>query len=90
MGKPIAMFIAGPLADRVFEPAMQPNGALAGVLGGIFGTGDGAGMAVMTTFTGILLVTSVLSIYAIPKVRHVESIVPDHQDSADLVELGKL
>lgn len=83
VSSPIAMFIAGPLADCVFEPAMQPNGALAGALGGIFGTGAGAGMAVMTTFTGILLVVSVLGIFAIPAVRNVENLVEDHQESAE-------
>ncbi len=31
---PLAMLLAGPLADYVFEPAMQPNGALAGASAG--------------------------------------------------------
>ena len=30
---PLARLIAGPLADNVFEPAMQPNGALANLFG---------------------------------------------------------
>jgi hypothetical protein len=33
---PIGLAIAAPLADEVFEPAMQPNGMLANVFGGIF------------------------------------------------------
>lgn len=80
---PLAMFIAGPLADRVFEPAMQPNGALALRLGGLFGTGAGAGMAVMTTLAGALLLVVVVGLYAVPAVRHVDALVPDHEDSAE-------
>ena len=45
--------IAGPLADYVFEPAMQPEGALAGIFGSIFGTGDGSGMALLYVITAI-------------------------------------
>ncbi|MEM9904330.1 MAG: hypothetical protein AAF921_04820 [Cyanobacteria bacterium P01_D01_bin.44] len=50
--------IAGPLADTVFEPAMQSKGGLANSLGSLFGTGTGAGIAVqMTLFAsgGVLL-----------------------------------
>lgn len=54
----VASLIAGPLADLVFEPAMKPGGNLAKLLGGVFGTQPGAGMAVMyvTTSTCGLLV----------------------------------
>lgn len=54
----VASLIAGPLADDVFEPAMRSGGSLAKLLGGIFGTHPGAGMAVMyvTTSTCLLLV----------------------------------
>jgi len=54
----VASLIAGPLADDVFEPAMKPGGSLAKLLGGVFGTDSGAGMAVMyvTTSTCLLLI----------------------------------
>jgi len=54
----IGLLIAGPLADRVFEPAMQPGGFLAGIFGGILGTGAGAGMALLYAISslGLLLV----------------------------------
>jgi MFS transporter, DHA3 family, macrolide efflux protein len=51
----IASLIAGPLADRVFEPAMMPGGSLAGIFGGIFGTGAGAGMALLYAMTSFCL-----------------------------------
>ena len=40
---PIAMLIAGPLADQVMEPAMMVGGSLVGTLGGWFGSGPGCG-----------------------------------------------
>ena len=52
------LLIAGPLADRVFEPAMQPSGFLAAIFGPIIGTGAGAGMALLYAISslGLLLV----------------------------------
>ncbi|MEG3987284.1 MFS transporter [Microcoleus sp. S28C3] len=54
----IGLLIAGPLADRVFEPAMQPGGFLAAIFGPIIGTGAGAGMALLYAICalGLLLV----------------------------------
>jgi MFS transporter, DHA3 family, macrolide efflux protein len=43
----IAYLIAGPLADKVFEPAMKPDGQLAWLFGSIFGIDKGAGMALL-------------------------------------------
>jgi len=52
--QPLAMFIAGPLADRLAEPAMMPGGALALPLGWLVGTGPGAGMALIFVAAGII------------------------------------
>jgi predicted MFS family arabinose efflux permease len=54
----LGLLIAGPLADRVFEPAMQPSGFLAAIFGPILGTGAGAGMALLYAISslGLLLV----------------------------------
>ncbi|MEH2171969.1 MFS transporter [Nostoc sp.] len=43
----IAYLIAGPLADKVFEPAMKSDGQLAWLFGNIFGINKGAGMALL-------------------------------------------
>lgn len=74
----IAAFIAGPLADFVFEPAMMPGGYLAKILGGIFGTGSGAGMALLYVITSIALILVGISGYAIELLRTVETNVADH------------
>ena len=66
---PIGLAIAAPLADEVFEPAMQPNGMLANVFGGIFGTGEGAGMALQYTLFSLCGVAIRLGSYAFPVLR---------------------
>ena len=75
---PIAMLAAGPLADRVFEPAMRSQTALSRVFGPIVGTGPGAGMALMFVFAGILVTFVGLSGYLFPAVRNAETLLPDH------------
>jgi len=79
---PAAIILAGPLADRVFEPAMAPGGSLAGILGDVFGTGPGAGMAVMFVLAGILGAMVGLVAYSVRVIRDAEGIVPDHDSAA--------
>jgi hypothetical protein len=75
---PVAMLLAGPLADRVFEPAMLPGGALAGPLGWLVGNAPGSGMSLILLATGLLGGAVGLVGYLIPKVRDVEILLPDH------------
>jgi MFS family permease len=51
---PLALLIAGPLADGWFIPWMQPGGWLANVFGKWIGVGDGRGIALMFLLIGIL------------------------------------
>lgn len=78
MTMPVGYLLAGPMADRVFEPAMMPGGALSPVFGSILGTGPGAGMGLMFMMTAILGMTISLSGYLIPAIRSVESDLPDY------------
>ncbi len=75
---PVALLLTGPLADRIFEPAMMPDGVLAPVFGGLVGTGAGAGMALMFLIFGALGVVIGLGGYLFPAVRNAEDILPDH------------
>jgi hypothetical protein len=75
---PLAMLVAGPLADYLFEPAMMPGGAWASTFGGLVGTGPGAGMSLIFIIAGLLSVLVGLAGYAIPVIRDVETILPDH------------
>ncbi|MFO7943680.1 MAG: MFS transporter [Anaerolineales bacterium] len=79
---PIAMLLAGPLADYVFEPAMEEGGSLIPIFGDIVGTGPGAGMASMFIIAGIMGVIVGIGGYSFPVIRDVEIILPDH-DAVD-------
>ena len=75
---PVAMLLAGPLADRVFEPAMGDGGSLVPLFGNIVGTGPGAGMSLMFVFSGALGVLTGLGAYAFAQIGRIEEILPDH------------
>lgn len=85
---PIGMGLAGPLADQVFEPAMQGGGSLSGIFGGLVGVGPGAGMALMLVIFGILGTAAALAGYGFRTVRDAELLLPDHDAivSADAPE----
>jgi DHA3 family macrolide efflux protein-like MFS transporter len=77
---PLGMLLAGPLADQFFEPAMAgPDRLLGGVFGGIFSTGPGTGMSMMIAISGVLVIIAGLAAFTIPRVYHVETLLPDHQ-----------
>lgn len=78
----LGYLVAGPLADRVFEPAMMPGGALAGVFGGLVGTGPGAGMGLIFLFTAFGGALISLSGYLIPALRNVETDLPSYDAAA--------
>jgi MFS family permease len=75
---PVAILLAGPLADNVFEPMLAVDGALAGSVGSVIGTGAGRGVAFMFIVTGLL--TAVIGVvgYLMPRIRHLETELPDH------------
>ena len=75
---PAAMFLVGPVADHVFEPALMPGGKLADAFGWLVGLGPGAGMALMCVIAGLVAMLLPLLGYAIPLVRDVETLIPDH------------
>lgn len=75
---PLSMFLGGFLADRFFEPAMQPGGAWAGAFGWLVGTGPGAGMGLLLVLSGLLTALVALSGYLFPAIRNAETILPDH------------
>jgi hypothetical protein len=76
---PLAFLIAGPLADGVFEPARRETAwrSVAWLVGG----GPGAGMGLMFTIAGALIVALSLAVYAIPAIRRLERDLPDYEAS---------
>lgn len=76
--KPLGYLLAGPLADRIFEPALQPGGVWEPYVGWLVGSGPGAGIATMflcTAFAGALISASG---YLFRVTRRVEEDLPDH------------
>lgn len=69
---PVAHVTAGPLADRVFEPALAPGGRLAATVGTVIGTGGGRGAAAMFVLAGIGVVLLGLRLLRHPGIRDLE------------------
>jgi hypothetical protein len=89
---PIAFLLAGPLADRVFDPLMASTGPLADtLLGSILGTGTGRGIGLLMILSCFFMWGTSLLAYAHPRIRNLESEIPDaipdedtELDSADI------
>jgi MFS family permease len=79
---PFSFLAAGPLADRVFEPAMRQGGSLVPLFGGLVGSGAGAGMGLMLVIVGVFGSFAGLCGYAFHSVRNAEDILPDHDATA--------
>jgi hypothetical protein len=84
ISRPFGYVLAGLLADRLFEPAMQPGGTWAASFGWLVGTGPGAGMGLMFAITAILGCAISLGGYLFPAIRNVETELLDHD--ADLTQ----
>lgn len=81
---PVSLLLAGPLADRVFEPALMPDGALAGSVGLIIGTGRGRGVGLMIVIAGIGTTIASVAGWLLPRVRNLETEVPDALEEVSL------
>ncbi|MFL6290879.1 MAG: MFS transporter [Thermoanaerobaculia bacterium] len=74
---PAAYFLAGPLADRVFEPMLAPGGALSGSVGAVIGVGRGRGIGFLFMLLGLLVVSGLAVAVSYPRLRQVEDELPD-------------
>lgn len=74
---PVAMLLAGPLADTVFEPAAAARSGLVGALQPILGAGRGTGMATMLLIAGVLGALAAVVGLVARSVRDLEVLVPD-------------
>ncbi len=80
---PVAMLVAGPLADLYFEPAMLPGGALASLFGPWFGTGPGSGMGVIIFCAGVLGIIVPIVAFCSPMIRNIETLLPDYTQAVE-------
>jgi hypothetical protein len=74
---PLAYILAGPLADRVFNPLLVEGGALASSVGLVVGVGAGRGTGLLFMISGLLSIVVAAWGYVYPRVRHVEDELPD-------------
>jgi DHA3 family macrolide efflux protein-like MFS transporter len=74
---PLAYLLAGPLADRVFDPLLAVDGPLAGSLGQVLGIGPGRGMGLLFVLMGAIKVTITLIGRWNPRLRNLEDELPD-------------
>jgi MFS family permease len=77
---PVAMLMAGPLADRVFEPVLQEGGVLADSVGEIIGVGPGRGIAFLFVILGVLSIVFTIIAYLYPRLRNLEDEIPDFDE----------
>lgn len=70
IGSAVGYLIAGPLADRVFTPALQSGGVLVGIFGGLLGTGTGAGIAFLYVICAVCMLLVGLVGFLIPVLWH--------------------
>ena len=85
---PVAFLLAGPLADNIFEPAMQTGGNLESAFGGMVGTGTGAGMSLIFIITALLGTAVSLAGYLVLEIRNIEDILPDYDEEPELMPAG--
>ncbi|HSN99490.1 MAG TPA: MFS transporter, partial [Candidatus Nanopelagicales bacterium] len=74
---PVAMVLAGPLADHVFQPLMAEGGALSDSLGKVMGVGPGRGAALHFFALGALAIAAAGAALS-SRVRGLDDAIPDH------------
>lgn len=65
--------------DNVFEPAMAGDSFLADNFAWLVGTGSGAGFGLMILIAGVVSILTGLVGYIIPRIREIETLLPDHE-----------
>ena len=77
IGLASSLLLAGPLAEKLFEPLLLRDGALAGSLGRAIGVGEGRGTGLLFIILGLLFsLSSVLGLIYTP-LRRADMIIPD-------------
>jgi MFS transporter, DHA3 family, macrolide efflux protein len=74
---PISYLLAGPLADKVFEPALAVGGPLAGTVGQFLGTGPGRGIGFLFMLLGLFNFAITIGGFLYPRLRNLETELPD-------------
>lgn len=86
---PLAFCLAGPLAEHVFEPLMAVDGALAGSIGLLIGTGPGRGLSLMFIVLGLSMVAIAAVAWSVRSIREVEQQLPDAPVAVEHCEIDE-
>jgi DHA3 family macrolide efflux protein-like MFS transporter len=78
ISQPLAMVIAGPLADGFLLPGMMDGSSLVPFFGWLIGIGPGKGISLLFLVTGLVSTIVGIGGYLLGDVRDVESILPDY------------
>ncbi|MFF1906907.1 amino acid adenylation domain-containing protein [Kitasatospora sp. NPDC058218] len=86
---PVGFAVVAPLGPRLVQPLVDEDGALAGTVGRLIGTGEGRGIGLLYLLFGLAMALLVLACLAVPALRHFDRDVPDAEPD-DLVGLAAL
>jgi hypothetical protein len=74
---PLGFVTAGPIIEKVFEPLMGAEGALAGTVGVLIGSGPGRGMGLLMIVVGVFYILLAIAGYRYKPLRFMEDTLPD-------------
>ncbi|MGW2874636.1 hypothetical protein, partial [Kitasatospora sp. NPDC001225] len=83
---PVGFAVVAPFGPGLLQPLMDHDGALAGSVGRLIGTGDGRGIGLLYLLFGLAMAALALVCLAVPVLRHFDRDVPDAEPD-DLVGL---
>ncbi|MFF8770648.1 amino acid adenylation domain-containing protein [Kitasatospora sp. NPDC015120] len=86
---PVGFAVVAPLGPRLVQPWIEENGALAGTVGRLIGTGEGRGIGLLYLLFGLAMALLVAVCLAVPALRNFDRDVPDAEPD-DLVGLATL
>ncbi|MFE7190560.1 amino acid adenylation domain-containing protein [Kitasatospora sp. NPDC057541] len=86
---PVGFALVAPLGPRLVQPLIDEDGALAGTVGRLIGTGEGRGIGLLYLLFGLAMALLVAVCLAVPALRHFDRDVPDAEPD-DLVGLAAL
>jgi DHA3 family macrolide efflux protein-like MFS transporter len=84
---PIAIVLAGPVAENIFSPLMAKDGLLAQSVGAVIGAGAGRGIGLLFICIGFIYLVSSIMIYLHPRVRQLENELPDANEKVRIKDV---
>jgi len=77
IARSLTYLLAGPLADRVFEPLMAGPSLLSKSLERVLGAGPGRGIGLLVSMLGAAVITLAVIGYLCPRLRNIDHELPD-------------